>query len=456
MALHVYVFLLVVCLLLSLALLWRLDWFQLRPSSSRGGAKRSTLHRLLKPRSPDDCPACRLSCAPSSAVRPAPTPVRPWCEVKSRRGAPKRVNTEGFACPNQQCPYFGITDAHIHALVGDGKHGQAERIQTFRCQACRTTFSARRHTPMYRLKTPSYHVAMVLTALAEGLDASAAERVFGYHQATITTWLTRAGEHAQTLHERFFSHLRLPHLQLDELRTRLRCARQVLWLWLAIDPLTKILPVLQLGPRTQNAAHAVIHSLRQLLAPGCLPLFTSDGLNVYFYALTAHFGDWLAGSHRGRKVRQWQVAAGLIYGQVKKSYRRRKLVRVSHVMRLGTQADLMVALQKLGLSGRLNTAFIERVNLTVRHGVAALARRTWATAQQSPHLLAHLEWWRAYYHFVRPHHSLRVALVQLRERGGKLVAQRYRQRTPAMAAGRTHRRWTACEVLSYPLPRVSP
>ena len=100
-------------------------------------------------------------------------------------------------------------------------------------------------------------------------------------------------------------------------------------------------------------------------------------------------------------MRQWQVAVGLIYGQVKKSYRRRKLIRVTHVMRLGTEAALQVALQHLGFSGRLNTAFIERVNLTVRHGVAALARRTWATAQQSPHLLAHLEWWRAYYHGCR-------------------------------------------------------
>jgi len=72
---------------------------------------------------------------------------RPWREVKSRRGAPKRVNTEGFACPNPKCPYVGIADDQIHALVGDGKHGRAELIQTFRCQACRTTFSARRHTP---------------------------------------------------------------------------------------------------------------------------------------------------------------------------------------------------------------------------------------------------------------------------------------------------------------------
>jgi hypothetical protein len=70
-------------------------------------------------------------------------------------------------------------------------------------------------------------------------------------------------------------------------------------------------------------------------------------------------------------------------------------------MRLGTEAALTAALQELGFSGRLNTAFIERVNLTVRHGVAALARRTWATAQQSPQLLANLEWWRAYYHGCR-------------------------------------------------------
>jgi hypothetical protein len=117
---------------------------------------------------------------------------------------------------------------------------------------------------LYRLKTPSHQIAVVLTALAEGLDPSAAERVFGYRQATITTWLSRAGEHAQTLHERSFCNLWLPHLQLDELRTRLRSCKQVLWL--AIDPCTKLMPVLHLGPRTQNMAHRDIHSLRQLLA----------------------------------------------------------------------------------------------------------------------------------------------------------------------------------------------
>src|SRR5215471_8161341 len=319
MFVHVSVFFLVSFILFALALLWRLCWLHHDLAKTRAVAEmRTTLHRILKPRCPDDCPACRLASSASSAAGPVPAQVRPWSEVKSRRGAPKRIDTEGFACPNPQCQYFGNTDALFHALVGDGTHGRAEAIQTFRCQACRTTFSARHDTLLYRLKTPSHQVAMVLAALAEGLDPSAASRVFGSRQATVTRWLTRAGKHAQTLHERTFFHLDLPHLQLDELRTRLRCATQVLWLWLAIDPRTKILPVLHLGPRTQHMAHLLIHSLRQVLAPRCIPLFTSDGLNLYFYALTAHYGQWREVRRRGRNLRRWLVEPGLIYGQVKK------------------------------------------------------------------------------------------------------------------------------------------
>ncbi len=186
MTLYVFLFLLLFFLMLILARLWPLYWPHPNSLHSKARAMHTPVQRLLKPRTPLDCPACRHSSTLSSRVEPVPLPVRPWREVKSRRGAPKRVNTEGFACPNPQCPYFGITDALTHALVGDGTHGHAERIQTLRCQACRTTFTARRHTPLYRLKTPSQQIAMVLTALAEGLDPSAAERVFGYRQATIT------------------------------------------------------------------------------------------------------------------------------------------------------------------------------------------------------------------------------------------------------------------------------
>src|SRR5262249_14378919 len=121
---NVHVFLLVLFLIFSLALLCALCWPHPGTVQSRAAAKvRTTLHRLLKPRTPDDCPACRRTSTPSSGGEPASAPVRPWREVKSRRGTPKRIDTQGFACPNQQCEYFGNTDAQVHALVGDGKHG---------------------------------------------------------------------------------------------------------------------------------------------------------------------------------------------------------------------------------------------------------------------------------------------------------------------------------------------
>jgi hypothetical protein len=268
MSLHVFGFLLVFFLMLGLARLGRLCWLPLQPSHSQAARRRPLVHRLLKPRTPLDCPACRLPCTHSSVAGSAPVPVRPWREMKSRRGAPKPIHTEGFACPNPQCPSFGITQAHIHALVGDGTHGRAEQIQqTFRGPACRTTFTSRRNTPLYHLKTPSQRVAMVLAALAEGLDASAAERIAGLPSGHDHQPFCRGQPvHARTFHERSFRTLWLPHLQLDELRTRLRSSKHVLWLWLAIDPTPKILPVLQLGPRTQYMAHLVLHSLRQILA----------------------------------------------------------------------------------------------------------------------------------------------------------------------------------------------
>jgi hypothetical protein len=111
MAFHAFLFFLVLCF----AWLWHLYWLQQNHPHSKVGTIHTTIQRLLKPRTPLDCPACRTSSALSLGVEPVPLPVRPWREIKSRRGAPKRIGTQGFACPNNQCPYFGITDADIHA-----------------------------------------------------------------------------------------------------------------------------------------------------------------------------------------------------------------------------------------------------------------------------------------------------------------------------------------------------
>jgi IS1 family transposase len=300
-------------------------------------------------------------------------------------------------------------------LVGDGHHGKGTPIQNVRCQACGTKVSERWGTPLYRLRTPASRVGEVLSALAEGLAVAAAVRVFGHSETTITTWRNRAGAHAGRLHHRLLRQLPLPHSQVAEIRTRLRVRPQVLWLWLACDPLTKLVPVLHLGPRTQQSAHPVIPALRDVLAAECVPVLSSAGLRLYFYAVTAHFGQWVRSGRR----RRWPVAAALLYGQVQKRYRRRRLEQVTRRVLCGTWTQFRQALQQPGLSGTLNTAFVERLNLPVRQGVPALGRRTWATAQTSTSLRLHLEWWRGSYHLVRPHRSLRVALPACRARAGQ-------------------------------------
>jgi transposase InsO family protein len=108
-------------------------------------------------------------------------------------------------------------------------------------------------------------------------------------------------------------------------------------------------------------------------------------------------------------------------------------------------------LKAAGLTGRLNTAYIERLNLTLRQGVALLTRRTWGTAQRMTELALHVEWWRAYYHFARYHEALRVERAVPVSRKGKQTACRYAARTPAMAAGLTSHRWTVLEIISCPL-----
>jgi IS1 family transposase len=270
-----------------------------------------------------------------------------------------------------------------------------------------------------------------------------------YHQRRIGV---PAGLHATSLHEHLFQGLKLLYVQLDELCTKARQDADALWVWFGVDAHSKIIAVLKVGPRTQPMAHAVVHALVKVLASDSLPVITSDGLKLYFDALTAHFGQWVETA--GRQKRHWQVRAELLYGQLVKHYRRRRLARVERRALLGSLDQLQATLHTLGWSGKIQTAFVERLNLTVRQGIAGLTRRTWSVAQSPAELLLHLQWWRAYFHFTRPHASLGEPLAEPRVRGGRRLPQRRRAQTPAQAIGLTDHRWTIVELMSYPLPRT--
>lgn len=176
-------------------------------------------------------------------------------------------------------------------------------------------------------------------------------------------------------------------------------------------------------------------------------MFPSDGLALYFYALTAHFGQWTQtlGEHR----RVWTLATQLLYAQVSKRYRRRRVAEIRRHVYLGQPEVYRQAPSALGFSGRIQTAFVERLNLTIHRSMAGLARRSWSAAHSLNELALQFEWWRGYYHFARPHASLRQVISGATSPRGQ---PRYRQCTPAQAAALTTRRWTVPMLISYPAP----
>jgi hypothetical protein len=140
----------------------------------------------------------------------------------------------------------------------------------------------------------------------------------------------------------------------------------------------------------------------------------------------------------------------LLYAQVIKQYRRRRLVGVRHRVIFGRLAAVKQVLA--AQDWRINTAFIERVNLTIRQHVAAVGRRVMTLCKGEAGLRHQVVLYHTYYNFCLPHASLRMPLPQPLPTNGTGSAKMWRPRTPAMAAGLTDRVWTLREVLLYRVP----
>ncbi len=96
-----------------------------------------------------------------------------------------------------------------------------------------------------------------------------------------------------------------------------------------------------------------------------------------------------------------------MYGQVIKRRRENRVVRVDRRLLLGRRADLEIALLHSEDSSSLNTAFIERHNLTIRQGCSYLGRRTPCHARRPQFLQGQVALLITYYNFLRPHQALR-------------------------------------------------
>ena len=296
-----------------------------------------------------------------------------------------------------------------------------------------------------------------------------AARVFEVDPKTVLQWCVEAAEQLQAFSRHVLHDVRVTQVQLDELSALLRAvkagevseaeaitrlSRSPQWVWAALDPVTKLLLTIDVGDRTLAMAQRVVHQVVQVLAPDCVPLFFTDGFKEYATALLTHYGQWVQPARQRAQglapKPRWIPLPQLLYAQVIKTVRRRRLVRVRHRVVFGTLETVNAVLAPLGC--QINTAFIERLNLTIRQHVAAVGRRVSTLCKGEDGIQQQLTLYHVYYNFCLPHASVRQPLLQPEPTHGTGSAKRWQPRTPAMAAGLTDHVWTLREVLLFRVP----
>ena len=409
-------------------------------------------------------PPC-AACEQAHEHVPQPPGCPPPRKV-STRGRPRQVDTSQHFCPDPACTYGGWLG--LGNITSNG-HPNGGPWRQLYCTSCGGYFQETHGTPLHGKRVAPDLLVWAVGALAEGLGIRAVARVFEVDPNTVLQWLVEVADHLKAFSQYFLHDVRVTQVQLDELFALLsavkdgemseaeaitRLSRSPQWVWAAIDPVTKLLLTINVGDRTLAMAQRVVHQVVQVLAPGCVPLFLTDGFTEYATALLTHFGQWVQPPRRQDQgphpKPRWMPLPQLLYAQVVKTVRRQRLVRVSHRVVFGT---LSAVQQVLAVHGwQINTAFIERVNLTIRQHVAAVGRRVSTLCKGEDGLRQQLALYQTYYNFCLPHASLCQALPQPEPTNGTGSAKQWRPQTPAMAAGVTDRVWSLREVLMFRVP----
>lgn len=222
-----------------------------------------------------------------------------------------------------------------------------------------------------------------------------------------------------------------------------------MWVWRCIDAVSRLRIASHIS-KARDITDAIPFLSRVAdRLDGCEVLLTTDKLKAYHAAILEVFGVPELEHERpiGRPRKRRKVfPQGLLYGQIDKERLHGRLVCVDRRAVVGTMADIQAVLNRDGTSKVINTSLIERDNLSVRQHNGRTVRKTLSYSK---------DWWMhqysidfedAVHNFVRPHSSLKV---ELPEPQGQ---RKWRQRTPAMAAGLTDHIWSIRELVTYKVP----
>jgi transposase-like protein len=332
------------------------------------------------------------------------------------------MRPELVVCPNSACDASRRIGVHSH------------KERRYICHACNKTFAETSGTPLFGLKHPLWLVGVVLALLACGCPVPAVVFAFGLDERTVADWQAKAGAHAKTIQQQVVCQgtVDVGQVQADELYTKTQAgpvwiatAMTVfsrLWLWGAIG-----------WERDTTLVAPVIEQVRAAARPGQPLLFAVDGFKAYVSCILKVFRDPLYTGKRGRpRLVVWD---DLHIVQVVKQRVGKRLLSITRRLAYGsmTRAEEIMHTTQVEL-GRINTAYIERLNATLRTWMPALVRRTRTPSGRREQLEAALFWTGCVYNFCHVHTTLAG--------------------TPAMAAELTDHVWSIDELIRYRCRRL--
>ena len=327
------------------------------------------------------------------------------------------MRPELVVCPNSACG----------ANERIGIHSLKER--RYICHACGRTFAETSGTLLFGLKHPLWLVGVVLALLATGCPIPAVVFAFGLDERTVADWQAKAGRQAKTVHEQLVCQgaVDVGQVQADELYTKTQAGS--VWIATALSVFSRLWLWGAIGwNRDAALLEPVIEQVQAAAQRGRPILFAVDGFKAYVTTILKVFRDRLYTGKRGRP--RLLVCEDLHVVQVVKQRVGRRLVSITRRLAYGslTQAEAIMHATQVEL-GRINSAYIERLNATLRTWMPALVRRTRTPVGRREQLEAALFWTGCVYNFCHVHATLAG--------------------TPAMAADLTDHVWSIDELIRY-------
>jgi len=226
---------------------------------------------------------------------------------------PCAIDTSRHFCPHTGCDYRGWLGLGNLRANGHPSGGPWRQLY---CRSCHGYFLETHGTLFHGKRLSVELIVRVLACLAEGLGIRATARVFEVDPNTVLQWLVEAAEQLQAFSCYFLCDVHVRQLQLDELYAVIRALRtgeisrenamkrlerSRHWVWTVMDPVSKLLLVMEVGPRTVEMAQRVVHQVVRVLAPDCVPAWFSDGFKGYLPAILGHCGVWVHPDRRQDK-----------------------------------------------------------------------------------------------------------------------------------------------------------